>query len=188
MKIKKPKCIDKIKVAENKFVRINMDILRFPNGTEGSHVKVSHQNKGGIVLVVMNESRDIYLHYAYHYAADVTQLEFIRGFSDDKETGVESAKRELSEEIIYGYEIIRNPLLIGRIYPDSTILSGSVKLYLIEIKNENKLQEREDKVESLGDGKFYNVNDFEELIREGKITDGFTLAAYGLAKAKKMFV
>lgn len=186
MDIKRPECIKKVTVAQNAFVRINMDILRFSDGTEGSHVKVTHQNSGGIVLILINENREIYLHYAYHYAANVTQLEFIRGFSDANEASVESAKRELSEEILYGYSIIRDPLLVGKIYPDSTILGDSAKIYLIEIEAGDKLKEREDRIEALGDGKFYSVEDFEELICKGEITDGFTLACYGLLKAKRM--
>jgi len=186
MDIKRPKCIKKVTVAENDFVRINMDILRFSDGNEGSHVKVTHQNSGGIVLILINENKEIYLHYAYHYAANVTQLEFIRGFSDANETSVESVKRELSEEILYGYRIIREPLLVGKIYPDSTILGNSAKIYLMEIEAGDKLKERKDRTEALGDGKFYSVEDFEELICKGEITDGFTLASYSLLKTNKM--
>lgn len=186
MDIKKPECIKKVTLGENNFVRINMDILRFPDGSEGSHVKVSHQNNGGVVLLLINENRELYLHNAYHYAANTTQLEFIRGFSDVNESSIESAKRELSEEILYGYQMIGDPLLVGEIYPDSTILADAIKLYLIEIEAGDKLKERQDSTESLGDGRFYSVESFEALLCKGKITDGFTLACYALVTAKGM--
>jgi ADP-ribose pyrophosphatase YjhB (NUDIX family) len=186
MNIKKPVCLRKVKVAENEFVQINMDILKFPDGSERSHIKVSHQNKGGVVIVVLNDKGELYAHSGYHYAADTTQIEFIRGFCDKDESIVEAAERELHEEILFEYTIIKGPILIGEVYPDSTILSCSVSIFVVYIKAMNKLDGRKDRNESLGDGVFYELSSFEEMICGGEISDGFTLAAYVLAKAKKM--
>lgn len=182
----KPKKIKEVVVAENDFVTVHMDILKFPDGSERSHVKVSPKNKGGVVLVVLNENQEVYLHSAYHYAADITQLEFIRGFFDPNESDIESAKRELFEEIEFNCSLVGNPRFLGRLYSDSTILSGEVKIFQVNVQLQGGLNKQRDNLEALGNGSFFTFSQLEKMIFEGEITDGFTLAAFSLIKAKNI--
>jgi len=184
LSIKKPKCIKKVIVSENKFVTVNMDILQFSRNLKGSHIKVSPKNNGGVVLFVKNQNGEVYLHNAYHYAANIVQIELIRGFRDYGEDSITSAKRELYEEISYNYEIVLEPIFLGKIYPDTTILNSYANLYLIEIRHKNKLFKHKDDMEVLENGEFYTIQKLNELIANGKITDGYTLSAYAILKAK----
>jgi ankyrin repeat protein len=158
--------------------------LQFSNNSEGSHVKVSPKNNGGVVLFIKNQNGDVYLHSAYHYASDTIQIELIRGFRDFGEDSIFSAKRELDEEISYDYDISLEPIFLGKIYPDTTILNSYANLYLIEIKSKDKLSKYKDEIESLENGKFYNIQELNKLIANGEITDGYTLSAYAILKAK----
>jgi ADP-ribose pyrophosphatase len=186
LNIKKPKCLKKIQIAENKFIKINMDILEFAKGVKGTHIKVSPKNDGGVVLFVKNQDNNVYLHHAYHYASDDIFLEFIRGFQDSDEDIMISAKRELNEEISYNYEISSEPIFLGKIYPDTTILNSYASLYTIEIESKDKLQQHQDSLEALGDGAFYPIDELNNLIARGEITDGYTLSAYAILKAKNI--
>ena len=186
MNIKKPKCLKEVQVAENRFIKVNMDILEFAKGVEGTHIKVSPQNNGGVVLFIKNQNNHIYLHHAYHYASDNTFLELIRGFQDVDEDSITSAKRELAEEISYNYEIIAEPVFLGKIYPDTTILNSYASLYTIKIKTKDKLTHHKDNLEALGNGAFYPINKFNQLIAKGDISDGYTLSAYAILKAKNI--
>jgi len=186
LNIKKPKCLKKIQVAENRFIKVNMDILEFAKGVEGTHIKVSPQNDGGVVLFVKNQNNNIYLHHAYHYASDDVFLELIRGFQDADEDSMTSAKRELEEEISYNYEIVSEPIFLGKIYPDTTILNSYASLYTIEIESKDKLPQHQDTMEALGNGAFYPLDELNKLIAKGEITDGYTLSAYAILKAKNI--
>lgn len=184
MNLKKLKCLKEVKVAENKFVQVNMDIVEFAKGIEGVHVKVSPKNSGGIVLFVKNQENHVYLQYSYHYATDDVYFEFIRGTQDDNETRSTSAKRELSEEILFEYELASEPLFLGDIYPDTTILNSYASLYLIELKSKKKLSQHKDILEPICNGEFYPIEKLDASIANGTITDGYTLASYGILKAK----
>jgi len=186
MNLKKLKCIKEVKVAENKFVQVNMDIVEFTKGVEGTHVKVSPKNNGGIVLFVKNQNNHIYLQYSYHYATDDIYFEFIRGTQDDNEERIFSAKRELGEEILFNYELSSEPIFLGNIYPDTTILNSYASLYLIEMKSKEKLSQHKDILEPIFNGEFYPIEKLSESIANGKITDGYTLSSYAILKAKNM--
>jgi hypothetical protein len=187
MKIKKPICLKEVEVGANKFVQINLDILRFPNGKEASHVKVIHKNQGGVVLLVMNQEKKIYLHHAYHYAADKIFLEFIRGFVDENEKKSEAAIRELSEEFIFQFNLDTKPKFLGEIHADSTIINASASAYLIKVNTSNKKKKRIDCNEALGEGKFFSNHEIEKLIQNGDITDGYTLSVYSIANILGIF-
>jgi hypothetical protein len=60
-----------------------------------------------------------------------------------------------------------------------------VSIFIADIdKIDNiKLERKEAIIEMF----FYAKNEFEDLIRKGKITDGFTLSAYTLAKINGYF-
>jgi len=182
--IKKLKCVKEVIVAENKYVQVNMDILEFPNASQGSHIKVSPKNNGGVVLFVQNQNKNIYMHHGYHYASDIIQLEFIRGFRDINEESLEAAKRELSEEIIYDYDIVSNPEFLGKIYPDTSLLNSYANLFLVKVISKRKKAKHIDEIELLENGKFYSIAELNSLIVNGKVTDGYTLSSCAILKAK----
>lgn len=186
MKVKKPKCLKEIQITQNKFVKVNMDILQFSTGIEGTHIKVTPKSGSGVVVFVQNQNGDIYLHHAYHYASDIVHLECIRGFKDINEDSLHAAKRELQEEISYNYNLLSIPTFIGKIYPDTTIINGYANLYFMKVNVKNKLTQHKDKLEFLSNGEFYSINQLHTLIANGEIQDSFTLSAFALLKAKDL--
>lgn len=99
-------------------------------------------------------------------------LEIPRGFKEDKEDSLVTAKRELYEEISCE---CRNIISLGSMYPDSGFIESKIDLYLGLGANliENKLQEEEGihKIKLL---------DFQKAIQmaiDGEILDSFTLVS-----------
>lgn len=180
MTIRKPTIIEAVQVAENDFVVVNMDRLEFPGGARRTHLKVTPKNGNGVVVVVVNQDNQLYVHRAYHYAADTIQTEFIRGFSDPNETDTESALRELKEEIAADYELMEPPKKLGMLFPDSTLLNSKVSAFLVRVKINSMKATQNDVEEALAMGQFVTQDELRKQIVAGQIQDGFTLAAFTL--------
>lgn len=180
MTIRKPTLIEAVQVAENDFVAVNMDRLEFPGGAHRTHLKVTPKNGNGVVVVVLNQDNQLYVHKAYHYAADTIQTEFIRGFSDPNEADTESALRELKEEIAAEYDVMEMPKKLGVLLPDSTLLNSEVSAFLVKVKIKSMKAFQSDTEEALAMGEFVTQDELRKRIAAGQIQDGFTLAAFTL--------
>lgn len=170
-------------IASNRFVSVFMDDVRFPNGHDGTHLRVVEPT-GGAVVLVASESGAFYLHRCYHYAANDEFLETVRGYGEPGERLERTALRELDEEAQFNYVIIDPPILLGYVAPNSTILAARVPAYGIRVRPVAK-RAAKDPEESISEGGWHSQEGVQKLIASGEISDSFTLAALALANAKK---
>jgi ADP-ribose pyrophosphatase len=107
-------------------------------------------------------------------------LEFPRGGVDIGEAPVDGARRELVEETGYRVDALAATFL-GVLGPDTATLNGFNHVFLVEIPD-GAVQGEFDSTEIT---KLLRVTPFElrNLVRDNKIFDGQSLAAYGMLLA-----
>lgn len=172
------------RVAANRFVEVYMDDVSFPDGQEGTHVRVREPG-GGAVVLVMDEQGRLYLHRAYHYAVNEFCLETIRGFGEPGEPATAAALRELSEEAGFEAKCLGPVERLGVVYPNSTILMNRVPVFLVHVAGAVPREARDARAEGLSDGAWHALDEVEEAVAAGKIRDGFTLSALALLRARE---
>ena len=104
-------------------------------------------------------------------------MEIPRGFGTKGLSSEENARRELEEEI--GATISRL-VSLGQTYPNTGMTSECDELFFAEVELYGNVEIEE----AITDILPTPVSEFERMIRDNEITDGFTLAAYVRAKLK----
>ncbi len=170
-------------VAENQYFQVFMDEVAFSDGRQGTHLRI-REPQGGVAVLVVNENEELYLHRAYHYAGNVFALEIIRGFGQMKESAEQTALREFAEEAAFKAETIGPPRLLGKIYPNSTLLMTEVPVFLIRVSLAQPAAPAETS-EGLHGGRWYSVQELWQAVGRGEIQDAFTLSALALLEAHR---
>lgn len=131
--------------------------------------------KDGVVMVTVHNGNYVLLRQFRHPVGKV-QYAFPRGFAEAGETSMESAIRELNEEL--HASVIKEPKLLGRIAPDSGLSSISAYVYLVELDNYEVQKGHEGIIDCVE----IPAAEFESWLKAGNTDDGFTLGAYSLVK------
>ncbi|HEY6286296.1 MAG TPA: hypothetical protein VIX20_11580 [Ktedonobacteraceae bacterium] len=92
-------------------------------------------------------------------------------------TSEQNASRELEEE---NGATTSRLISLGRVYPDAGALSEYDDFIYAEVESYGEIAADEAIVELLP----ISLSEFERMIRENEMADGFTLTAYALAKAR----
>ncbi len=155
------------------------DDVQFPNGHKGIY-GVVHQPD--FALVVPFDGNNYYLVQQFRYPTGQNSWEFPQG-SHEKEKDADTknvAVGELKEETGFTAGVM---LDIGHIFKGPGISDQGFEVYLAtELKKgESNLEKTEDLTV-----KKFSLPEIENMIRISEITDGPTVAAYGLLKAKGM--
>ena len=90
------KTLETREVYSNHWMRLREDQVIRPNGSPGIYSVVDTRIAAGVV--VLTPAREIVLVGQYRYPTDVYTWEIIAGGTDDDESPLEAAKRELAEE------------------------------------------------------------------------------------------
>ncbi|HKV59816.1 MAG TPA: NUDIX hydrolase [Ktedonobacteraceae bacterium] len=163
-------------VYQDQYVMALRDAVRFPDGSLGTYIRFVNQYPDILGIAILPRYQEqILLIRHFRHATRSWHLEIPRGFG----IGVfseENARRELKEEI----EATAARLLsLGLTYPDTGMSSSRVALFYAEIESFGQPEAAEAITNLLPTP----LLDFERMIRENEITDGFALAAYARAKA-----
>ncbi|AGB50001.1 hypothetical protein Metho_1819 [Methanomethylovorans hollandica DSM 15978] len=129
------------------------------------------------VSVVVNQDGNIGLLKEYRFMPERYFISCPRGFADsDEENRVKCSLREIEEEI-GEYQLIES-IDLGDLYQNTTffITPIGVRLVKINISETKKLTELQ-KAEDINGVSFYSIEDTKNMIRNGKIVCGITLAA-----------
>lgn len=163
--------------ADNPWVKLYFDSVRFPNGVEGKYNRVveSEGRPGVVVLPIMDDK--VCLVQQYRYPIGKSLWEIPRGFGESIDSQVDAA-RELAEETG-----IRHARIIdaGCLHPNSGLLSSSVILYIAIVGQDTEEPFSTHEVESK---KWVRVSELWSMISDGQITDCFTLSAMAIAQAR----
>lgn len=164
-------------VFEDQYLAVLRDAVRFPSGRLGTYLRVltkPFDGKGVVICPVHGDRLLLVRHY--RHATGTWHWEFPRGFGEPGATAWENARRELKEEI--QAQVLRLHLL-GELRADTGLLGSSTEVVLAEIGQVGIL----DRDEGLDRMVWLSRPELDAWILGGKIDDGFTLAAWALARS-----
>ena len=139
------------------------------------------EREGNSVVIITNQNGEIGLLYEYRPIPDKYFHSCVRGFANEKETGVMTAIREMFEEA-GNFDIIKTKSL-GLIYQNTTFFEVPINVFLIEVtyfekketvNNKLKKNQNEEMIESFH---FYNTVEVLNMIRLNTIQCQITLSA-----------
>ena len=137
------------------------------------------EHKGACVIIPKLNDR-LLLVRQYRYCVDEYLLEFPAGKLEKGENPIESASRELAEEVGYRSE---NMLELGFIYPTPGFCTEKLFVFFADTLSEYRLPMDEDEdIEVLP----MTVSEIELAIEQGKIRDAKTIASFFQARLKKL--
>jgi ADP-ribose pyrophosphatase len=156
---------------EDEYVRLLKDVVRFSSGRLGTYIRVLPAGSSAGVAVLPLLDGDVVLIRHFRHATRQRHWEIPRGFADNDESAADAARRELREELGVDTDALH---AIGTVHPDTGILGGSTELFVAEIATIGEL----DGDEAITEAKRVSPGTMAELIRDGQVTDSFTIAAY----------
>jgi ADP-ribose pyrophosphatase len=131
--------------------------------------------RGAVVMIPRHKDRIILLNQYRHAIRDY-QYAFPRGFGEPGLTAEENCRKELVEEI--GAKLVCSDFL-GQVCPDSGVQGNMVSVFECEISDYDDNLNSEGIKEILA----VSIEQLVNMLKEGKITDSFTLAALSLYNA-----
>jgi ADP-ribose pyrophosphatase len=155
---------------EDAFVCVVRDYVRLPGGDKTGYIRILAKplnGAGAAILPIVNGK--VLLLRQYRHALPGLHLEIPRGFAEIAETPRQAATRELAEETgLQGFDLQS----LGWYTPDSGILASRVELFCMVTENSPFVM-----TEPGVDYTFVTSAELDELIGDGTVEDGFTIAA-----------
>lgn len=163
------------KILDNDYQKFYIEQNKNENGERFN--KITAEIRNGIVIIPSIVGG--YL-VEFHERLNGIYIEFPRGFQELGETPIESAKRELFEELNIDESSINNIEELGYFNVDSAWIDQRIYAISINLKEDLSIKSNED--EGILNHKWINKEDFETLIKNNSIHDAITLSAYQLLR------
>lgn len=132
---------------------------------------------GAVAAIAIWNERFVLLKQ-YRHALRAEQYAFPRGFGEEGVSAEENVRKEILEEL--GAEAGELSCL-GTVFADSGLTGNPVKVYMCEVHG---VQEKLG-YEGITEVTLLSEQELRQWIAGGRITDGFTLAAYSLYRCRR---
>ena len=161
------------RVYTGRVISLDIDRVRFPNGTEGELEMIRHPGASAVVPVLerAGEERMVVLIRQYRYAAEGFVYEIPAGRLNSNETPENCARRELKEET--GYRAARMTPLTT-IFTTPGFTDERIHLFLASGLTVGVSAPESDEVIEVHPTA---ISEALEMTRSGRITDGKTIIA-----------
>lgn len=160
-------------VYESPFHLMVVDLVKNPQGQCFAYERLMPAvGTGAVVAIPVLENKFVLLHQ-YRHALRRKQFAFPRGFAEPGISSAQNVLKELKEELGAN---VKSSQLIGTVVADSGIDGNEVSVYLCELENA-ELHYQYEGIENI---ELLTPEELECWIADGKIDDGFTLAAFCL--------
>ncbi|MFI5975359.1 NUDIX hydrolase [Streptomyces sp. NPDC051452] len=159
------------------------DAVRFPDGRLGLYDRVlppPGSSPGVVVLPLVGPEARVVLIEHYRHATRDRHWETVRGFGDPGATAAENVARELREEIAATPTTM---VPLGEVHPDTGLLGHRVALYAARVDGIGEIE----KGEAIRRAITVTPDEAERMVADGRITDGFTIAALYRARLAGVF-
>lgn len=167
-------------LSEDQWFWVVRDMVEFPNGKVAGYIRFinrSSNEQGGFNVVMMCARGDqVLMIRKFHHEERDWNWEFPRGFGESNLPAEENALKELKEEI--GVTPSRLTLLTS-----VTEQNGGTAVFYAEIPPDQEISVETG--EGIASYKWISMSELDELVRQGKLSDWFSLWAYALVKASK---
>lgn len=167
-------------IYEDEYIRIVRDGVVFPDGEQGTYIRLLPQKPENPVAILPVSAGKILLLRHFRHSLRRWVWEIPRGFGEHGLTASENAAKELWEETGVRAKTFE---YLGRICPDSGISSDIVAVYYTEFVPEPDMQ-KQDEREAVGAFRMAGPDELKMMVEEGTMTDGFTLSAIALARMR----
>ena len=162
---------------QDQYLMLLRDAVRFPDGSMGTYIRAIPPVGGaaGVIVLPVFQGNVVLLRH-FRHGARTWHWEVPRGFGEANSTPEENARRELEEEI--GAKVLRI-ISLGPLTLDTDSTGVPDQLFYAEIESYGQLEA----AEAISALSVVSISEFERMIRDGEISEGYTLAAYARAKA-----
>lgn len=161
-------------IYEGKILSLRVETVEMPDKKYSKREIVDHVK--GVGIIAFDGEDSIYLVRQYRKAIDEFTLEIPAGLVEVNEKPIETAKRELQEEI--GYKPLDIEYLFD-MHASPGFTNDKLSFFLAKNLEESKLEL--DKDEFL-EKKSYKIEDVYNMVINGEITDAKTIIAVMYAK------
>lgn len=163
-------------VFQDQYGMILRDAVRFPGGALGTYIRfIGSVDEGPGAIILPLYQRQVLLVRRFHHATRTWHLEVPTRLGWKEVSGEENAHRVLAEEI--GATVSRL-LPIGKLKEGPGLTENSAELFYADVESYREGNTHTDIAEILQ----VAIPEFERLMRDGEITDSFTIIAYLRAK------
>lgn len=176
--IAKEKTMSSETIYHGKILKLRVDTVELPEKKYSKREIIEHS--GGVGIIAIDKDSKIVLVKQFRKAAEEVLLEIPAGKLENLEETLECAKRELKEETGF---IAKNIDFLFKFYASPGYTNEIIHIFLAKnlIKSTQELDE----------GEFIDVvkvtlQEAIELIYQGKIKDGKSIAAIFALKSSKM--
>ncbi len=173
----KEKTISQNYIYQGNIVNLREDKSELPDQSIADRIVVEHP--GGVGIALEDEDGKFFFVSQWRYAQSEVTLEYPAGKREDGENDLNTAKREIVEEV--GYEGADWKYL-GLMYPTPAYDSETIGMYYAK-KGEYKGQHL-DVDENINVSK-YSLDEITEMILNGEIHDAKTIGMTFLVKEMK---
>lgn len=167
-------------LSEDQWFWVVRDLVEFPGGKIGGYIRFINRvsnAEGGFNVVMMCALGDqVLMIRKFRHEERSWSWEFPRGFGEPGLSAEENAQKELEEEI--GAKALRLTLLTSVAEE-----KGGTAVFYAELDPTQKI--KLDAGEGLASYRWVSLSELDELVRQGKLGDWFSLWAYALAKMGK---
>lgn len=152
-----------------------VDLIKGADGTLFTYERLIQTAMQGAVVVIPCHAGKYILLKQYRHALHDYQYAFPRGFGEDGITSEKNAVKEVAEEL---GAVVTGTTYLGKIVADSGYCGNAADVYLCDI-TEPKCKEGYEGIKEI-----YALEEAElkQWMKDGKITDGFSLAAWALLR------
>ncbi|MDU1707987.1 MAG: NUDIX hydrolase [Anaerococcus vaginalis] len=161
-------------IYEGKILSLRVETVEMPDKKYSKREIVDHVK--GVGIIAFDGEDSIYLVRQYRKAIDEFTLEIPAGLVEVNEKPIETAKRELQEEI--GYKPLDIEYLFD-MHASSGFTNDKLSFFLAKNLEESKLELDEDE---FLEKKSYKIEDVYNMVINGEITDAKTIIAVMYAK------
>ncbi|MFJ7150480.1 NUDIX hydrolase [Streptomyces sp. NPDC100445] len=148
------------------------DPVRFPDGRLGLYDRIMPppgSSPGVVVLPLVGAEERVVLIEHHRHATRSRHWEVVRGFGDPGATPEQNVTRELREEISATPTAV---IPLGELHPDTGLLGHKVALYAARVEEFGEVE----RGEAIRRAITVTAAEAEEMVADGRITDGFTVA------------
>ncbi|KWZ99993.1 MAG: NUDIX hydrolase [Anaerococcus sp.] len=161
-------------IYEGKILSLRVETVEMPDKKYSKREIVDHMK--GVGIIAFDGEDSIYLVRQYRKAIDEFTLEIPAGLVEANEKPIETAKRELQEEI--GYKPLDIEYLFD-MHASPGFTNDKLSFFLAKNLEESKLEEDEDE---FLERKSFKIDDIYNMVINGEITDAKTIIAVLYAK------
>lgn len=163
-------------VYQDQYGMILRDAVRFPGRALGTYIRfLGNVDSGPSAIILPRYKGDVLLLRRFHHATRAWHFEIpielgVKGLS-----GEENARKELTEEL---GATVSHLEPIGKMEEGPGLTGSPAALFYAEIESYGEVNKHEGIAKVLP----VKVPEFERMMRDGEITDSFTIIAYLQAK------